>query len=123
MVFVSANETGRSGVRLARLSGRAPPRQLSPQATGLQASFCADGDVFFAAQEKDGTFAYRVKEDGSGLHGDSAPRPFSLTRTGSTAALSPGHEEFASRSRSVPPRTGIRVSRAWWITGSSPSFR
>jgi Tol biopolymer transport system component len=66
VLFVSANEGGRLGVWLARLDGRAAPRRLSGS-EGLEAFFGKDGDVFFAAQEKDGTFIYRVKEDGTGL--------------------------------------------------------
>jgi eukaryotic-like serine/threonine-protein kinase len=66
VVFVSANETGRLGVWLARLDARSAPRQLSSN-NGLQAFFGAGGDVFYAAQEKNGTFVYRVKEDGSDL--------------------------------------------------------
>ena len=66
IVFVSANEKGRLGVWLATLDGRTAPRQLTAS-DGLQAFFGADGDVFFAAQEGEGTFIYRVKEDGGEL--------------------------------------------------------
>jgi Tol biopolymer transport system component len=66
VVFVSANDSKRKGVWLARLDGSSAPRQLT-SSNGLQAFFGAQGEVFFAAQEKDGTFVYRVKEDGSGL--------------------------------------------------------
>jgi serine/threonine protein kinase/WD40 repeat protein len=66
VVFVSANDTGRTGVWLATLDGQSAPRRLSGS-EGLQAFFGTGGDVFFAAQEKEGTFIYRVKEDGSGL--------------------------------------------------------
>lgn len=66
VVFVSAADTGRTGVWLATLDGRSAPHQLSGS-EGLQAFFGASGDVIFAAQERDGTFIYRVKEDGSGL--------------------------------------------------------
>jgi Tol biopolymer transport system component/predicted Ser/Thr protein kinase len=66
VVFVSASGTGRSGVWLADLDGRSAPRQLTTSA-GLQVFFGAPGDVFFAAQEQDGTFVYQVKEDGTDL--------------------------------------------------------
>jgi len=66
VVFVSANETGRLGVWLARLDNGAPPRQITAN-DGLQAFFGSAGDVFFAVQEKNGTFVYRVREDGTGL--------------------------------------------------------
>jgi serine/threonine protein kinase/Tol biopolymer transport system component len=64
VVFVSANDKGRLGVWLATLDGRSAPRRLAAS-DGLQAFFGASGDVFFAAQEREGTFIYRVKEDGS----------------------------------------------------------
>ena len=63
-VFVAANNN--SGVWLARLDGSVAPRQVA-SASALQAFFGSGGDLFFAAQEKDGTFVYHVKEDGSGL--------------------------------------------------------
>jgi Tol biopolymer transport system component len=66
VVFISAGETGRQGVWLAPLDGRSAPRPLT-SSRGEQAFFGASGEVFFAAQEKDGTFIYRVKEDGSEL--------------------------------------------------------
>jgi eukaryotic-like serine/threonine-protein kinase len=66
IVFVAAAGTQRGGVWLATLNGRSAPRRLAAS-EGLQAFFGATGDVFFAAQEKDGNFVYRVKEDGSGL--------------------------------------------------------
>jgi Tol biopolymer transport system component len=66
VVFVSANDTGHLGVWLATLDGRSPPRRLTGS-EGLQAFFGSGGEIFFAAQEKCGTFLYRVKEDGSGL--------------------------------------------------------
>ena len=66
VVFVSANDKGRLGVWLATLDGRSAPRQLT-SSDGLQAFFGAGCDVFYAAQQKEGTFIYRVKEDGSDL--------------------------------------------------------
>lgn len=66
MVFVAADDTGRLGVWLTTLDGRSPPRRLAGR-EGLQAFFGASGDVFFAAEEKNGSFIYRVKEDGSDL--------------------------------------------------------
>ena len=66
VVFVAAGETGRLGVWLASLNGSEPPRQLTTS-DGLQAFFGAEHEVFFAAQEKGGTFIYRINEDGTGL--------------------------------------------------------
>jgi len=66
ILFVAAPETQNRGVWLAPLNGRSAPRRLAAS-EGLQAFFGTAGEVFFAAQEKDGNFVYRVKEDGSGL--------------------------------------------------------
>jgi serine/threonine protein kinase/WD40 repeat protein len=66
LVFVASADSGRLGVWLATLDGRSAPRRLTAS-EGLQAFFGAGGEVFFAAQEKEGTFIYRVNEDGSGL--------------------------------------------------------
>jgi Tol biopolymer transport system component len=66
VVFVSANEQERLGVWAAKLDGSSAPRRLTGS-EGLEAFFGAGSDVFFAAQENDGTFVYRVKEDGSDL--------------------------------------------------------
>lgn len=63
VVFVAANDTGRVGVWHATLDGRSAPRRLSGS-EGLHAFFGQNGEVFFAAQEKDGTSIYRVMEDG-----------------------------------------------------------
>ena len=64
IVFTAQKETGRPGVWLAALDGSAPPRQITPN-EGVTAFFSTSGDVFYSAQEKEGTFVYRVKEDGS----------------------------------------------------------
>jgi serine/threonine protein kinase/Tol biopolymer transport system component len=66
VVFVSPKEIGHPGVWLAALDGSSAPRQLA-SSQALQAFFGAAGDVFFAAQDKEGTFVYRVSGDGSGL--------------------------------------------------------
>jgi eukaryotic-like serine/threonine-protein kinase len=66
IVFAAVKETGRPGVWLATLDGRSAPRQLTAS-EGLAAFFGAGGDIFYSAEEKDGTFIYRVKEDGSDL--------------------------------------------------------
>jgi hypothetical protein len=66
VAFVSAARTGQPGVWLASTDGSFPPRRLS-KSPGLQAFFGAPSEIIFAAQETDGTFAYRVKEDGGGM--------------------------------------------------------
>lgn len=74
VVFVAASDSGRLGVWLARLNGQSAPRRLSA-GEGLQAFFGTNGDIFFAAQEREGTLVYRVKEDGSGLAKVDVPHP------------------------------------------------
>ena len=63
VVFVSPAETAQSGVWLAATDGSSAPRQLSSR-HGEKTFFGASGDVFFTAQEQDGTFLYRVNESG-----------------------------------------------------------
>jgi hypothetical protein len=63
-------------VWLATVDGRSAPRRLTA-GDGLQAFFGAGGEVFFAAQEKDGTFIYRVNPDGSYLR-KAIPTPVYL---------------------------------------------
>jgi hypothetical protein len=66
VAFISLNQTARPGVWVATMDGSTPPRQLT-SSRGQQAFFGAAGDVFFAAQEKDGTFIYRANERGGDL--------------------------------------------------------
>jgi serine/threonine protein kinase/Tol biopolymer transport system component len=67
------SDGGRQGVWLATLNGSAAPRQLTA-AKALQAFFGTGRDLFFAAQDSDGTFVYRVRDDGSGLR-KAIPEP------------------------------------------------
>ena len=64
VVFVDATSKDRTGVWQATLDGRAAPRRLTAS-PGVTAFFGVAGDIVFAAQEKDGTFIYRDKGDGS----------------------------------------------------------
>jgi eukaryotic-like serine/threonine-protein kinase len=66
VVFVSVPDDGRRGVWLASLDSSSAPRRLA-SSRAVHAYFGADGDVFFSADEPNGTFVYRVREDGSGL--------------------------------------------------------
>ena len=66
VVFVPVTDTASLGVWIARIDGSSAPTRLS-SSEGLQAFFGAGRDVFFAAQEKQGTFVYRVQGDGTGL--------------------------------------------------------
>jgi serine/threonine protein kinase len=66
IVFVAAADTRRLGVWLATLDGSSAPQRLTAS-EGLQAFFGADEEIFFASQEQEGTFVYRVRKDGSNL--------------------------------------------------------
>jgi serine/threonine protein kinase/Tol biopolymer transport system component len=66
VLFVATGDPAVKGVWIARLDGSAPPVRLS-SSEGLHAFFGSGRDVFFAAQEKDGTFIYAVQDDGTGL--------------------------------------------------------
>ena len=66
VVFVAADEKGRTPVWLASLNGRTAPRRLTTIDSGV-AYFGAPGEVVFAGVEKAMAFIYRVKDDGSEL--------------------------------------------------------
>src|SRR5262249_44590675 len=66
VLFAAEKETGNPGVWLAALDGSAAPRQFTSD-PGISALFGANGDVFYAAREKDAAALYHVKEDGSDL--------------------------------------------------------
>jgi Tol biopolymer transport system component len=65
VVFVAAGEPTAGGAWIAALDGRSAPRRLASN-RALQAFFGA-GEVFLVAQDPDGTFIYRVDENGSSL--------------------------------------------------------
>lgn len=64
VVFVVADDAGRSPVWIAALDRGSAPRQLAAGG-GLMAFFGAGGDVLFVGREKGNIFIYRVKDDGS----------------------------------------------------------
>jgi len=65
VVFVAADDAGRSPVWIAALDQGSAPRQLAPG--GLMAFFGAGGDVLFVGREQTNIFLYRVKDNGSEL--------------------------------------------------------
>jgi serine/threonine protein kinase len=66
VVFVMADETGRSPVWLAALNGRSSPRQVAGN-DARRAYFSPGGFLAFDAEERGMKFVYRVKEDGTEL--------------------------------------------------------
>jgi serine/threonine protein kinase len=66
-VVVQARDAeGKDRVWLAPVNRRSPPRPI-PNVEGDGPVFGPDGEIFFRAREGDYGFAYRVREDGSGL--------------------------------------------------------
>jgi hypothetical protein len=69
VVFVAADNAGRSPVWVAALNHRSSPRQVT-SSDARKAFFGADGDVLFLGQEKGTNFIYRVR-----LKGDRSELP------------------------------------------------
>jgi serine/threonine protein kinase/Tol biopolymer transport system component len=65
-VTEAVDREGRSRLWLAPLDRRSPPRQI-PNVEGDAPLFVAGGDILFRAREGEYGFAYRVREDGTGL--------------------------------------------------------
>ena len=66
-VVVSAlDHEGKSRLWLAPLDRKSPPRQI-PNVEGDRAMFGPPGEIVFHAAEGNSGFAYRVREDGTGL--------------------------------------------------------
>jgi Tol biopolymer transport system component/tRNA A-37 threonylcarbamoyl transferase component Bud32 len=65
VVFVTVDDSGRSGVWLAMLDGSAPPRQLASHEIVVRALFDPNGGVLFVGGKRGAPFLYRIQEDGS----------------------------------------------------------
>ncbi|MEX2271644.1 MAG: protein kinase [Vicinamibacterales bacterium] len=66
VVFVAADEAGRTPVWLAALNGGSAPRRLTTM-DGFAAYFGAPGEVVFDSEENGANFVHRIKDDGSEL--------------------------------------------------------
>jgi len=66
VLFVVADDAGRSPVWQAALNGRSGPRRVTAR-DGSKAFFGPGNDVIFAGEGNGAKFIYRVKEDGSEL--------------------------------------------------------
>jgi eukaryotic-like serine/threonine-protein kinase len=84
IVFSALDSGGKSHLWLASTDRRTPPQQI-PNTEGEMPSFGQPGELIFHAQEGSSTFAFRIREDGtgrrkvasnqiSGLHGVSPDR-------------------------------------------------
>jgi Tol biopolymer transport system component len=66
VVAEALDQEGKSRLWLAPLDRRSPPRQI-PNVEGDGPLFGAGGEILFRARDGDYGFAYRVREDGTGL--------------------------------------------------------
>ena len=82
-VVESVGGEGKNGFWLVRLDRRSPPRQI-PNVEGDGPLFGTGGEILFRSREGDYGFAYRVREDGTGL------RKVSEHPIIETTAVSPG---------------------------------
>ena len=65
VVAAVVERDGRTGLWLAWLDGREPPRRI-PQADGDNPRFGRDGEILFRVHEKDTGVLYRILENGEG---------------------------------------------------------
>jgi Tol biopolymer transport system component len=77
LVVAARDSEARQGLWLVPLDGQSPPRQI-PNVEGGHDSgvYWREGEVFFYHKEGDSGFAYRVREDGTGLR-KAIERPIS----------------------------------------------
>ncbi len=113
VVFAAVDAAGKSRLWLAPLDGHSSPRQLTSLNT-IQGFFGADGDVFFAAEDGEWRFIYRVKEDGTGLQ-KTSPIPvmflYGVSPDGKWAAAWVGSSEagISNAIMAFPTRGGKPV--------------
>jgi len=114
VVFVAAGEPTTTGAWIAALDGRKAPRRLASN-RALQAFFGA-GEVFLVAQDPDGTFIYRVDENGSNLRKVSLPhRIFFLY------GVSPDGRHLAAWADGPTPETANAVI-SYPVDGGPPTI-
>ena len=63
VVAAVVERDGKTGVWVAWLDGREPPRRI-PHADGDSPKFGRDGEILFRAPEKDSGVLYRIRENG-----------------------------------------------------------
>jgi hypothetical protein len=120
VVFVEADNAGRSPVWIAALDRGSAPRQLA--AGGIMAFFGEGGDVLFMGREKTNIFLYRVKDDGSALP-QVVPAPL---YKGRPLDLTNGPASISSDGKWVVQQGGIE--RGWGavvvypVSGGSPTL-
>jgi eukaryotic-like serine/threonine-protein kinase len=67
VVVVANGRSGKRGLWIAAVDRRSPPHPLLPNVEADGPIFGPSGDIFFRGREGSYGFAYRVREDGSGL--------------------------------------------------------
>jgi len=109
VVFIVADDTGRSPVWVAPLDGRTAPRQITNDTVNAwKTYFVAGGYVIFVGEEKGRKFVFRVKEDGSELQKvvpiDSGLTMFNASPDGQSVVI-PGRTDKREWSAMVYPVT------------------
>ena len=109
VVFIVADDTGRSPVWVAPLDGRIAPRQITNNTVNAwKTYFVAGGYVIFVGEEKGRKFVFRVKEDGSELQKvvpiDSGLTMFNASPDGKSVVI-PGRTDKREWSAMVYPVT------------------
>jgi serine/threonine protein kinase len=66
VVAAVPDREGKSRLWLAPLDRRSPPQQL-PNVVGRRPLFGTGGEIFFVTDEQNSGFAYRIREDGTGV--------------------------------------------------------
>ncbi|MGH9385776.1 MAG: protein kinase domain-containing protein [Vicinamibacterales bacterium] len=110
VVFVVADDTGKSPVWLAALNGRSAPRRVTAT-DAWKAYFGASNDVLFVGEGDGAKVIYRVKEDGSPLQ--------QVTRTASGAVfiVSPDGKWVLVSNSTDEPRDAMML---YPVAGGSP---
>ena len=108
VVFVAADNEGRTPVWVASLDGRTPPRQISAR-NGWMAYFAAAGQIVLTGEDKSGVFLYRIKDDGSELQKVSLLTtllPFSVSPDGQWVPAAEGPSPETRNALMVHPVEG-----------------
>jgi serine/threonine protein kinase len=110
LVFVVADDAGRSAVWSAVLDGRSKPRRITTHHAS-RAFFGPRNDVVFVGEENGTKFVYRVKEDGSDLQKVARPSALSVSPDGKWVVV-----------RSDPTEEMVGPVLLYPVDGGSPTL-